>query len=677
MKTKSLFKKVILITGIFLLLSQRGNAQTTFVGHLGLNPLTDYLGWNAATGIALTIRHDGAAAGNDIDFYTGGFIPANKRMTILGPIPPATAGFIGIGTAAPNTTLEINSGLAATTGTRLIAGLRFTQLLPGPPSPNDILPHGKVLTVDANGEVGLTSDAGFAGAENAAWINPANGKIQWGTNPLIQNTEIPMADPTIGEFDIYFTGQSTMITGNPPNRVDIGIGYPTTTVPLLAKLDVKNETGTFGSYFFNNQYAGRFYQTGSYSRTGLLATDDMVGIWAKSDVAHLGGSDLSTNIGGDFYAFNGYYNNIGVRAEANALINCTGVKATAISTISAIGVDASAKGGAVQNYGVFSQAIPAAGATNFGVYAGAITGGVPPAGSVNIALYADLLGNPMCLNPAICPGYPPTAPDFAGYFDGDVLCTANMYVLSDAALKTNIQSLTNPMGLISLLQPKSYSFNHQANQSMILPNGTQAGLLAQDVFAVAPQLTKDCVHPARYDSLGNQIFAPINFKAINYSGFIPYLIGAMKQLDSTNQALQNQMNALSAQVENCCGSGLLQENPNDGDNNSGRTGNTQNQNHSIVLSGMNEPYIGQNIPNPFSEETRIDYYIPETRFCGSGSCQIIFYDQLGRVLQQTSIEKSGYGTISVSTKNLANGILTYKLLVNGEVIDVKKMLFAK
>jgi hypothetical protein len=176
--------------------------------------------------------------------------------------------------------------------------------------------------------------------------------------------------------------------------------------------------------------------------------------------------------------------------------------------------------------------------------------------------------------------------------------------------------------------------------------------------------------------LGNETFAAIHFLGVNPTELVYYALAAVKQQDSTIQSLQNQVNALNAQVENCCGSGQLHQHPNGDDNNSGN-GNTQSHSQSVMLSGMDEPYLGQNIPNPFNEETRIEYYIPDNLYCGNGSCQIIFYDQLGRTIQQSPIEKSGYGILDVSTKNLSNGILTYKLLVNGEVIDVKKMVFNK
>jgi hypothetical protein len=107
------------------------------------------------------------------------------------------------------------------------------------------------------------------------------------------------------------------------------------------------------------------------------------------------------------------------------------------------------------------------------------------------------------------------------------------------------------------------------------------------------------------------------------------------------------------------------------------TGSDQRQAQSIVLTGMDNPYLGQNVPNPFNEETSIDYYIPEAMFCDNGSCHIVFYDHLGRTIEEMTVLKSGYGKVNISTRNLVSGVFTYKLFVNGEVIDVKKMVFSK
>jgi hypothetical protein len=63
--------------------------------------------------------------------------------------------FVGINTAAPLNTLEINSTAGVSPRP---SGLRFTNL--NAASANDISPNGRVLTVDNNGHVVLTNDVG-------------------------------------------------------------------------------------------------------------------------------------------------------------------------------------------------------------------------------------------------------------------------------------------------------------------------------------------------------------------------------------------------------------------------------------------------------------------------------------------------------------------------------------
>lgn len=85
--------------------------------------------------------------------------------------------------------------------------------------------------------------AGFAGAQNATWLNPINGRVEWGSGtgapftPLLHNTEVQMLNGAGGpgsEWSVYFTGQSTMANGG--NAVNVGIGKAIGGPPLLAKL---------------------------------------------------------------------------------------------------------------------------------------------------------------------------------------------------------------------------------------------------------------------------------------------------------------------------------------------------------------------------------------------------------------------------------------------------------
>jgi hypothetical protein len=241
---------------------------------------------------------------------------------------------------------------------------------------------------------------------------------------------------------------------------------------------------------------------------------------------------------------------------------------------------------------------------------------------------------------------------------------------SDARFKENInEDEVQGLEFITKLRPIAYNFNRLSFAKHIgentegreqelqqLSQSRSAGFLAQEV--------ESAVQESGFSAF-DAVHTPTNDKdnySLAYSQFVVPLVKAVQELNAKSEAQQRLIDELLQ------GKQL---------NLNSETGSDQRQTQSIVLTGMDNPYLGQNVPNPFNEETSIDYYIPEALFCDNGSCHIIFYDHLGRTIQEMTVLKSGYGKINVSTKNLSSGVITYKLLVNGEIIDVKKMLFNK
>jgi hypothetical protein len=147
------------------------------------------------------------------------------------------------------------------------------------------------------------------------------------------------------------------------------------------------------------------------------------------------------------------------------------------NNIGTVGLSTQSRG--VSNVGVYGSvngmAALLGGATNFGVYGFTNT---PTHGFVNFAVVGDL-------GPHIAF---PSAPDYAGYFNGDVLSTTGVYATSDSTLKDNIQNINNPISIIKSLKPKSYTFKRQQFESMQLPDGTHYGILAQDLQNVYQML---------------------------------------------------------------------------------------------------------------------------------------------------------------------------------------------
>lgn len=85
-------------------------------------------------------------------------------------------------------------------------------------------------------------------------------------------------------------------------------------------------------------------------------------------------------------------------------------------------------------------------------------------------------------------------------------------------------------------------------------------------------------------------------------------------------------------------------------------------------------YISQNYPNPSNPNSRIDYELSE-----NAKISIKIYDYSGREIL-TLIDKeqeAGYYSAEFDGTNLASGIYFYKLVVNNNKIDTKKMVLLK
>ena len=56
---------------------------------------------------------------------------------------------------------------------------------------------------------------------------------------------------------------------------------------------------------------------------------------------------------------------------------------------------------------------------------------------------------------------------------------------------------------------------------------------------------------------------------------------------------------------------------------------------------------------------------------------IVFFDEFGNKLKEFKAEEKGMGQLSISATNLAAGVYSYSLIVNGKVVDTKKMIKVK
>ena len=83
--------------------------------------------------------------------------------------------------------------------------------------------------------------------------------------------------------------------------------------------------------------------------------------------------------------------------------------------------------------------------------------------------------------------------------------------------------------------------------------------------------------------------------------------------------------------------------------------------------------LGQNMPNPFNENTKISYAIPQS----SKNAAIRVHGINGQLIKTISIKTFGEGLIELQTRGLSNGQYTYTLEVDGRIIETKIMNLIK
>jgi hypothetical protein len=592
---------------------------------------------------------------------------------------PASTPFCGTGN-----TVEISANNNNVKyGNTDASGLRLTKLTSSSPTiANGVngVDNTKVLSVDEDGDVVLVEMTPGSSLGNFC------GDPQ---NLLAADYEIPLNDN-----NVYFTGLGTPTT----NAVGIGI---TCSDPMPGKfnvLQVDSTTvgvNTIAGHFLNSDTANviGLTFTGVYGEaSGLQAPNlrinhyggDFYATQATNNIAVRGFAEVNpstmpiplgaNNWGGEFRAFGGGVNNSGVRVSAsdasfsNAGIIAQAFSSNALPSITNVAGTFNAQGASGSNTGVLSDAI--GGSVAFGVRASANA----DAGGLSYGIFSSAAPSGVT---------PPAGPNYAGFFDGDVVRTGSDNFTSDESLKENIEQIENSLAIISQLNPVTFEFNHNVNPQMHLAQGLQYGFIAQDVETVVPELVRDEVFPPIVDSLGNIVTPQVDFKSLNYQAFIPILTKGLQEqqaeienlnnLVASKDSIINDINDRLTQLENCLGNLLpllCQINNSAIQQNDGATQSQLIHSLNLELVDGENIVLEQNIPNPFAERTVINYYLPES----VGDAKIIFYNQEGRMIDEVKINERGNGRINVFGADLSKGVYSYTLICDGQVIATKKMV---
>jgi hypothetical protein len=242
--------------------------------------------------------------------------------------------------------------------------------------------------------------------------------------------------------------------------------------------------------------------------------------------------------------------------------------------------------------------------------------------------------------------------------NGSIYTTVAVTV-SDSTKKKNIKDLSiNALATIKKMRPVTFQWKKVIDGGM---KGTQIGLIAQDLETLLPSMvitTNDTVISVTVKDTATSTLVTKNEtvkggKAVKYNELFPILIKAI-------QEQQKMIDSLFAIAKEAKG-----QRTNNNSNEQGNAGTI----HDMELASGNA-IIYQNAPNPFGDGTTIKYFIPEN----VQSALVVFFDAYGNQIKEFKVEEKGMGQLNVSTMNLAVGVYSYSLLVNGKAIDTKKML---
>ncbi|MCF8360200.1 MAG: T9SS type A sorting domain-containing protein, partial [Prolixibacteraceae bacterium] len=132
--------------------------------------------------------------------------------------------------------------------------------------------------------------------------------------------------------------------------------------------------------------------------------------------------------------------------------------------------------------------------------------------------------------------------------------------------------------------------------------------------------------------------------AIDYSKVVPVLVEAIKELSAKVNELQNKSRLKSALI------------------------NTVN-----TSAKTKEASLQQNVPNPFSNTTTINMYLPET----ISTAKLYLYTMQGEQVSSYPVQERGNSSVTIEGYSLKAGMYLYTLIADGKEVDTKKMILTK
>jgi len=158
--------------------------------------------------------------------------------------------------------------------------------------------------------------------------------------------------------------------------------------------------------------------------------------------------------------------------------------------------------------------------------------------------------------------------------------------------------------------------------------------------------------PLVVDEDGNVFRSPYSAKAAKKNSDVNEEVKSLKeqvlQLQNALQVVQSQLSSLTASFSSANSTGVP------------------------VGTEMKSGKLEQNVPNPATNTTVINYSIPEN----GSNAEILITDIQGRLVKTFKVG-TGKGQINIESGNLAPGVYNYTLNINRMKVDTKQMVISK
>ncbi len=225
----------------------------------------------------------------------------------------------------------------------------------------------------------------------------------------------------------------------------------------------------------------------------------------------------------------------------------------------------------------------------------------------------------------------------------------NLSTSSDKRLKENIRDIDNALEIVLNLKGVKYDVKKEflLDEENILIKGMvekieeerkdHYGFLAQDVEPVYK-------FAVTYDD-------SLDIYGIDYTKFVPILVEAIKELKA-------EVEILKQELEN--------EKITDIQPKSTNLEESSNLNFDSEI----QPFLGNNIPNPFDQATEIEFYLPQE----ISNADFYIYDLQGKQIMKFEVVEREYGSITIQGSQLMPGMYYYSLIADSRVIGTKQMI---